>query len=258
MQRIVFLFAFIAALCSASTNAEPKATLSVKGERFVLTSPNGKQLTTKDLVGSTLDMADQNGTEYAVRIDAADPARERPTLDLLSLSVKDVHGNRVPFCDKDYYGRSAGFPVAGAFNRRGHFIPDGSRWFITCTSGSQGKCVLFGYDPWSKGPHGEDLAPYYEACQHMVRADYDGSGNPHTKNGTLINIYDDIGIEKVDPGGGDFEAGWKPSGAVCVAKTRWSDLLTLKQLQKMAPRLAGPCNEEIARKKGALIYNRSR
>src|ERR1041385_6963440 len=69
--------------------------------------------------------------------------------------------------------------------------------------------------------------PYYEACQHMVRADYDGSRWAHTKNGTPIDFWDHIGVQHpdtlADPAFA-FEPGWSPEGAACVAKTRWPDL----------------------------------
>jgi hypothetical protein len=236
------------------------AKLRVTGEAFVLTMPDGKALGTNDLVGATLDMTTPDGAQVAVRIDSAAPAKERASLMLLTLSTFDGKA-WVPFCETDYYGRATGFPVAGAWDGHGRFIADPERWYITCTSGSQGKCILFGYDPWSKGPGGEDLVPYYEACQHMVRADYDGSGASFTKNGTIIDISDDIGIEKAemdkDPGF-HFEAGWAPEGAVCVAKTRWSDLLTRDDLVKRTPRLDGPCTHDTAKARGAILFNGSR
>jgi hypothetical protein len=151
--------------------------------------------------------------------------------------------------------------MAGAWDGNGHFIADKSRWFITCTSGSQGKCILFGYDPWGRGPHGEDLVPYYEACQHMVRADYDGSRWAHTRNGTTIDIWDHIDIQAdaaADDPAFHFEAGWSARGAVCVARTRWPDLLSRDALVRAAPRLDGPCDEAIATAEGALLFNRSR
>jgi hypothetical protein len=261
MRIVLATLLFVVALRNAQATTAPKpARLTVSHEAFVLTMPDGKQLRTRNLIGATLDMTTPDGAEIALRIDGAHPAKERPSLILLDMSVR-VGAKRMPFCEKDYYGRAAGFPVSGAWSANGRFIADPNRWFITCTSGSQGKCILFGYDPWSKGPHGEDLIPYYEACQHMVRADYDGSRWAHTKNGTPIDIWDHIGIQYPD-GSGDtsfrFEAGWSPRGAVCVSKTRWADLLARDDLMKSAPALDGPCDEAVAAAKGALLFNRSR
>jgi hypothetical protein len=260
MRKLVI--ALVAVLAGMPAQAKPPAKFTVAGESFVLALPDGKQLDSRQLVGATLNMTTPGGAHLDVRIDSAAPAKERGSLLLLGLSTRDVTtGNWSPLCEKDAYGRSAGFPVAGRWTAHGHYVADSKAWFITCTSGSEGKCVLFGYDPWRKGPHGEDLAPYYEACQHMVRADYDGSGVSHTKDGTLIDIWDHIGIEK-DEGfvatADTFEAGWTTSGAVCVGKTRWRDLLTLAALQRSDPALQGPCTEKIATTKGALLFNRSR
>jgi hypothetical protein len=165
-----------------------------------------------------------------------------------------------PLCDPDAYGRQAGFPIAGRWDERGRFVKDPKALFIACTSGAQGKCLMWGYDPWGRGPHGEDLAPYYEACTHLVRADYAG-GAAHTRNGTLIEVWDDLGIQTQEPKpvpGVRFEAGWGPEGAVCVAKTRYEDLLPLHVLLQSRPGLGGACDEGSARRRGALIFNRSR
>jgi hypothetical protein len=125
-----------------------------------------------------------------------------------------------------------------------------------------------GYDPWRPGPNGEDLAAYYQACEHMVRADYAGDGVAHTRNGIAILIWDTARIRPAvgGPPSADnpfadypFEAGWGPDGAVCVDHTRQTDLLTLDRLLKSAPGLAArPCDEAEARRRGALLFNGSR
>jgi hypothetical protein len=95
-----------------------------------------------------------------------------------------------------------------------------------------------------------------------VRADYDGKGAAHTREGTEIDIWDIAGVQKPDTLGNPgfrFEAGWAAAGAVCVARTRWPDVLSLKDLLNKAPRLAAkPCDPEEARRRGALLFNRSR
>jgi hypothetical protein len=236
--------------------------LEVSGESFVLTTPEGKRLSGEELAGATLTGQAPDGSPLDLRIDSATPAPERSSLMLLGLSVRDLRtGQWTPMCEPDAKGRRAGFPIAGAWDGAGRFVGDAHTWFISCTSGSQAKCVLWGYDPWSRGPHGEDLRPYYEACQHLVRADYDGRGQANTKNGTAIDVWDHIGVQtrqSPEEPGFRFEAGWAPAGAACVAKTRWADLLTLGRLRQGAPRLGGACDETIATSRGALIFNSSR
>ena len=245
-----------AATLAGVAHAQPAARLTVEGERFVLVMPDGKRLTSAELVGAQLTTQDGE----TIRIDAVTPSKEHPDLLLHSFSSLDaVTGQWTPLCEADAYGRRAGFPVAGRWNKNGHYVKDAKHWFLTCTSGAQGKCVLWGYDPWGKGPHGEDLTPYYRACQYTVRANYDGQGEAHTKNGATIDVADILDIQKPesrsDPAFA-FEAGWGPSGAVCVAMTRWPDLLSIEGLLKSTPRLGGKCDEAAARRRGALILTR--
>jgi len=258
-----FLVGTLAVLAAILPPAIAEAgSLVVEGETFVLTTDDGRHLTSADLVGAALDTFDASGAPMTLRIDAVTPAKERPSLLLHEISIRDAAtGNWVPFCQTDAHGRHQAFPVAGAFDGHGHYSKRTDSWFLTCTSGSQGKCILFGYDPWTPGPHGEDLAPYYQACQHMVRADYDGHGIAHTRNGTLIDVFDRLGIQASDSRNDpnfSFEAAWGPDGAVCVARTRWPDLLPRATLMESAPRLDGRCDEASATAKGALLFNRSK
>jgi hypothetical protein len=104
---------------------------------------------------------------------------------------------------------------------------------------------------------------HHEACVRMLRADYCGDGRSWTRDGTLIDIWDDDGIQKPDTLADptfSFEAGWGPEGAVCVARTRIPEKLTLPEISTMCPRLedAPRCHETSARAAGALLFNRSR
>jgi len=256
-MRVMFLVLAVFAALPAHA-----ASLVVEGESFALTTDDGRRLTSADLTGAVFRMTDVSGAPLTVRIESVAPAEERPALLLHRLSVLNpATGAWHSYCQADAKGRQAGFPVAGAFDSAGRYARDPSRWFITCTSGSQGKCILFGYDPWRTGPKGENLAPYYQACQHMVRADYDGHGIAHTRNGTLIDVFDRLGIQASDSRNDphfSFEAAWGPDGAVCVARTRWPDLLPRATLMESAPRLDGRCDEASATAKGALLFNRSK
>lgn len=258
--RPMFILAlFASSVASAAALAGPpaaKASLRVEGEQFVLTMADGRRLTSAELVGAQLE-TEQGQT---IRIDAVTPSKERADVLLHAFSVFSPDTRTwSPACDKDAYGRAAGFPVAGRWDARGRYVKDPKHWYLTCTSGSQGKCILWGYDPWRQGPHGEDLDRYYQTCQFTVRANYDGKGEAHTKNGTSIDVSDNVGIQQSDSLKDTryvFEAGWGPNGAVCVARTRWPELLSLEALLKSAPRLAGSCDAARARRRGALIFTR--
>jgi hypothetical protein len=113
-------------------------------------------------------------------------------------------------------GLDMGFPVSGSWTQDGRHIP-GSKFLLACTAGAIGKCIRFGYKPWKVGPHGERLWDYHQACTRMIRADYCGDGHSWTHNGTEIDLYDHIGINRRRPDETmSFEAAWGGQGAVCV------------------------------------------
>ena len=97
----------------------------------------------------------------------------------------------------------------------------------------------------------------------MVRGDYAGDNSPTTRNGMLIDIYDDWNIQQsaTEPTL-VFEAGWSEQGAVCVRHPRVKENVTLAALEAAVPRLRGRtgevCTERLARSLGALVFNRSR
>lgn len=258
-MRCLSLIALIVATLTVSGGSTKASTFGVEGTGFVVTDATGRRLTSKDLVGAVFEIADGKGGLMKVRIDTVTSAKENPAVLLHGLSVADPgSGAWMPMCDADGYGRTAGFPVKGRWDDR-KFVADPNTWFLTCTSGSQAKCVLWGYDPWGTAPDGTPLSDFYRACQQMVRADYAGKGEPHTRNGTPIDTADVAGLQKHeslgDPGYA-FEAGWGVDGAVCVARTRWPDLLTRDALLAAEPALKGPCDEATARAKGALMFTR--
>ncbi len=254
------LAALLIALFATSAMAAP-ASLGVSGTRFVLDTGDGRSLDSAALIGAVFDMVTPEGINAKVRIDGIRAAAEASDVTLHNLSVESAPGIWSPLCAADAKGRRAAFPMRGRWNG-GHFVADAGAWFLTCTSGSQAKCRLWGFDPWGSDPNRSPLRPLYEACQHMVRADYDGSGVAHTRDGTTIDGWGDIGSERPESLNDPlfaFEAGWGPNGAVCVARTRWPELLPTSVLLASRPHLRGnPCDEAEARRRGAVLFNRSK
>lgn len=233
--------------------------LSVDGTAFVLRLADGRVLRGTQMLGATVHLALPGGQLAELRLKSIAPDPQDPDILRHEFEQPDGQGGWKSGCEPNFYGETWGFPIAlpaGHPGREGAIT-------LTCSSGAVGKCVRFGYKPWVKGPQGEDLLPYHAACVHLVRADYAGDDQPHTRNGTNIDIYDHIGIQKPettpDPAW-DFEAGWAPGGAVCVRHTRWNDLLTLDQLHVLAPALplASRCDEAKASAAGALLFDRSK
>jgi ADYC domain len=113
-------------------------------------------------------------------------------------------------------GGGPGVFVPGRFTDTGARVDDPSAVTFSCTDGVIAKCVDFGYAPWTAG------SDVHLTCTRLARADYCGDGTPWTLDGTLVTIFDRLGIRSLRGGGTSvFEAAWGPDGAVCVARTRY-------------------------------------
>jgi hypothetical protein len=204
-------------------------------------------------------VATGDGRVAPLRIASVTPDPERADGLRHQFETADGKGGWKNACPPNAAGETWGLPLSLP---EGHPGRDGAIT-VSCASGVVAKCVRWGYPPWARGPGGEDLAPFHASCVRMARADYCGDGRPYTKDGTSIDNYDDLGIQK--RGAADdptyvFEAGWSPQGAVCVAHPRWSDQVTLERLRLQCPRLAAipRCDEDAARALGARMFNHSR
>jgi uncharacterized protein YjbI with pentapeptide repeats len=175
-------------------------------------------LQTTDLTGSptTLRIAD-------VRTDWQDTSGE---IKLYAVEARDAAtGQWQNVCGADPWGERWAIPISGSWDATGKHVDDPNVFTFGCTSGVIAKCVRWGYKPW-KTVDGASLAPYHQACTRMARADYCGDGTPHTQNGTMIDMYDIMGIQKSESGADFlFEAAWTPEGAYCISKERWSGMM---------------------------------
>jgi hypothetical protein len=106
------------------------------------------------------------------------------------------------------YGQ--GFPGAGGYDA------GASGYTFACRHYAIGKCVELGYRPWASTGDGS-LAPYMVSCTRALRADYCGTGEPNTVDGTLIDLYDRAGIQVIAEPSWPVEAEWGPDGARCMA-----------------------------------------
>jgi hypothetical protein len=129
-------------------------------------------------------------------------------------------------CPADADGRRAAIPLAATWDEQGARVESSSLFTFGCTTGVIAKCYRWGYRPWVTG-YG-DLVTTHWTCTRLARADYCGDGTSHTRDGTLIRVWDNL----PSPGpilareGGllgllAFEAGWSTSGAVCLSHARW-------------------------------------
>jgi hypothetical protein len=168
--------------------------------------------------------------EYQITAVAAEDARYDPTqtgatfLYTLAQNV-DGTGSWQPACNVDADGRSVAIPVAATWNEHGDRVESSSLFTFGCTTGVIAKCYRWGYRPWVTG-YG-DLVAMHWACTRLARADYCGNGVAHTREGTVVNVWDDapspgpIQPHGQPPLGMLFEAGWSTHGAVCFSHARW-------------------------------------
>ncbi len=131
-------------------------------------------------------------------------------------------------CNPAPDGSTKVIPLQGEWDDTGAYVANDEITFA-CTSGVIAKCALWGYRPWQT-EQGTSLRDYHQACTRMARADYCGNGISYTQDGTLINLYDRLGIQT--PGDTDaesdndsliFEAAWGPNGAELIHHTRFPD-----------------------------------
>ena len=225
----------------------------------------GRHRTGPDLIGFTLTVADDKGIAVDIRIDGAVKGNSGSGIDwLYDLRTQDGAGTWVTYCDAAVGGDRLGFPVAGWTDPSGAFHPSDRAMTFSCIGGAIAKCIRMGYSPWRDDVEDTSRLGQFRACTRMIRADYCGTGESHTKDGTPVNVYDRHSLPKDGSAPGmSFEAAWGPDGAVCVAKTRWPDLVTLDRLrdacgEKLASRIGPRCTPSIAQElPGALIFNES-
>jgi hypothetical protein len=180
------------------------------------------QLSGADFVGVEFVGNLGNGAPLPVRI-ASLSAAPAPNQDLRLYDVEYLtkEGTWRPACLDASGAPVPALPVEGTWDYRrgvergGSKSHDVSRFTFACLGGAIAKCVLWGYRPWATRD-GVSLAPYHQACTRMVRADYCGDGQSHTREGNRINLYDALGIQQ-DTEDWDFEAEWDEHGARCVS-----------------------------------------
>jgi len=137
----------------------------------------------------------------------------------------DGTGTYQAACGADQDGRHAAIAMTAIWDSHGNRVESSTLFTFGCTTGAVAKCYRWGYRPWVTG-YGDLVATHW-ACTRLARADYCGNGTSHTRDGTLINVWDNlpapgpIQAHGAPPLGMLFEAGWSTNGAVCLSHTRW-------------------------------------
>jgi ADYC domain len=118
----------------------------------------------------------------------------------------------LPVCEPGQHG----VLVSGSWDARGHHVDEAGAITYSCMGGVIAKCVAWGYAPWLTS------AADHATCTRLARADYCGDGISWTMDGTLIDVYDQLGVQSpASDAAMEFEAAWGPDGALCVARPRY-------------------------------------
>jgi hypothetical protein len=194
-------------LNGTSLNGTSLNGTSLNGTSLNGTSLNGTSLNGTSLNGSTWTGTASNGATIPLRIDSAErgPA---PNDDVwfYGVSYKTADGGWTPLCDSTSEGQA--IAVSGVWGESASYTGSSTQFTWACRHKTIAKCVELGYKTW------DGFATQLASCVRLLRADYCGDGSSYTLNGTLLNLYDNVGVQ-TDSEGWQLEAGWTPDGAIC-------------------------------------------
>lgn len=186
------------------------------------------------LIGSILEGSDSDGQPVQVAICSAEPAPKDPSMVWHRIEVWDGTSAtwKNPCVATDAVSSPRALAVEGVWDKSGARQTSPGRFTFACENGAIAKCIGWGYKPWTS-KDGTSLEDTHQACTRMARADYCGNGRSHTRENTLIDVYDSSGVlarttqpsASWMPEQASFEAAWTPEGAACLARTRDGEAL---------------------------------
>jgi ADYC domain-containing protein len=193
-----------------SFNGTSVAGVAIKASSSNTTPP----LTGANLVGSKWSGTASDGAAVALRIDSA-TAGSSPNPDLWFYGISyQTSTGWSPLCGTDSTGKAiqavstAGVWVATAADAT-HYTASTTQFTLACRGATVGKCIELGYKTY-KG-----YTNQLQSCVRLLRGDYCGTGSAWTVNGTLLNLFDNVGVQ-ADTQAWTPEAEWTPTGALCI------------------------------------------
>lgn len=223
-------------------------------------------LTKPDLQAIAVVGFDDQGHQlnFQIRDAEVDPQDPQQELYLYTVFYRDTNQTWQNLCRGDAKYEAKAVALQGSWDSTGAYRAGKNLVTFSCASGALAKCVRLGYKPW-KTLNGQPLRDYHQACVRMIRADYCGDGTAHTKDGTSINLYDRLNIQKPETSPAmHFEAAWGVNGAELINHVRWPE--DLAYVQRVCPERLAPqkgTNQFITAKQAqqrfpkALIFNDS-
>ena len=213
-----------AELTPVRVGAAPTEPLHLRGGRLEAASERGR-----GLVGTVLRGTSSDGEPVEVAVCGVEPAPGDSELEWYRVEAWNARAQRWenPCVATSQVPDPRALAVRGVWDAQGTHQEAAGRFTLACENGAITKCIRWGYKPWASH-NGRSLAEVHQACTRMARADYCGNGRSHTRQDTLIDMYDALGVlaptlERSlawNPERASFEAAWSPEGASCLARTR--------------------------------------
>jgi hypothetical protein len=225
--------------------------LRLEGGHLVASCGPDAGAATGGVVGTVLQGTSSDGKPLEVTVCGAEPAPEDPSMVWYHIEAWNPVAQEWenPCVATGSVPDPRALAVGGVWDASGahHEVP--GRLTLACESGVISKCIRWGYKPWASHD-GHSLAELHQACTRMARADYCGNGRTHTHDGTIIDMYDRLGLlaqtKEVsadwDPSRASFEAAWETDGATCLSHTR--DGRALETIIQECPERFRPSAEE--------------
>jgi hypothetical protein len=200
-------------LNGTSLNGTSLNGTSLNGTSLPVNTTSGPPLSGTGPVGSTWSGTSTNGSSVSLRIDSASQGTgTNADLWFYGVSFQTTAGWQ-PLCGLDANGVAIqAVPVLGAWKvtaaDQAHYVATGV-YTWACRLKTVAKCVELGYKTW-KG-----YSNQLQACVRLLRADFCGTGVSYTTDGRLLNLYDNVGVQR-DTEAWKVEAEWTTAGARCV------------------------------------------
>lgn len=252
-------------LSGVTVKGAPMSSTWLEGTMLHGVDEAGKTLKKKDFEGAILTAILDDQSTLELRIDSITPSPGDPSILMHFVSYPTDEG-WVPLCYDGSGDPTTAIPLLGRWSYEegvpggGAKIDDPSSFTFACRDHALAKCVELGYAPWKsvnvksangKGKLELSLAGHHQACTRLIRADYCGDGSSHTVDGTLLNLYDGLGVQG-DTESWSFEAEWDASGARCVSRSREPEGTTPACWPSL---LAADCGARSHFASGALLMN---
>ncbi|HSS03122.1 MAG TPA: ADYC domain-containing protein [Kofleriaceae bacterium] len=188
--------------------------ISLNGVAISGNATTAPPLNGASIVGSTWTGTTTSGTSIPLRIDrAVQGTGTNADLWFYGISFQTTSGWS-PLCGLDATGTPVlAVSVAGTWKTVGgdtaSYAASTTQFTLACRAKTVAKCVELGYKTF-KG-----RTTQLQTCVRLLRGDFCGNGTPYTVDGTVINIYDNVGVQ-ADTEAWGAEAEWTPSGARCI------------------------------------------